>query len=102
MKLVIAVVQVADADACTSALMRAGHQCTRLASAGGFLDRPNATLLVGVDDSGVDSVIHTIRGRARLRAESLSGAGAGRGPGTEVEVGGATVFVADVERVEKL
>ena len=109
MKLVIAVLHTEDADPCTSALMDSGYQCTRIASFGGFLDRGNATLLVGVDDVEVDTVLEILRSNALRRSEALdepppvpTSLGVVRPPRTEVETGGATVFVLSAERVEKL
>lgn len=109
MKVLLAIVQAKDADACVSALLSAGHECTRLASAGGFLDKENATLLVGVADTEVDSAVGLINSKARRRnetVESLVGAADTIGglipPPMEVEVGGATIFVLDVERLERL
>jgi uncharacterized protein YaaQ len=107
MKLLVAVIQPKDADACVAALNRAGFLCTRLASYGGFLDRDNVTLLIGVDAAQVEEVIDILRARAKRRTEVLPGAtreqAAGpASPSLDVEVGGATVFLVDVERYEKL
>lgn len=108
MKLVIAIVQTRDADSCAGALTSAGHACTRLASFGGFLDRDNVTLMVGVDDPQVDAVLEIIRTRVKQRSASLEAApapapvGVVMPPPLDVEVGGATVFVVDVARFERL
>ncbi len=109
MKLVIAVVHPKDADACTDGLTSAGFICTRINSFGGFLDRQNVTLMVGVDTPLVDDVMAVLRRSARRRNETLE---AGSAVGSvssmtvpipmDVEVGGATVFVVDVDRFEKL
>ena len=109
MKLVIAVVQSKDADACTTALTSAGHVCTRFASFGGFLDKDNVTLMIGVDDAQVDSLIEILRSKAKRRSEMLEAAapvpapmGVVLPPPLDVEVGGATLFVIDVARFEKI
>ena len=105
----MAVVQSKDADACIAALNSAGHVCTRFASFGGFLDKDNVTLMIGVDDAEVDTVIEILRGKAKQRSEILAaGVPAPVGivvpppPPLDVEVSGATVFVLDVARFEKL
>lgn len=109
MKLVIAIVHTKDADACTSALTDAGHVCTRFSSYGGFLDKDNATLMIGVDDPHVAPVIEILRSRAKRRNEILEAAlpvpapvGVMMPPPLEVEIGGATVFVVNVDHFEKL
>ena len=109
MKLVIAVVQSKDADACTAALTSAGHVCTRFASFGGFLDKDNVTLMMGVDDGQVDTVIEILRSKAKQRSEIVESGvpvpapmGVMLPPPIDVEISGATLFVVDVARFEKL
>lgn len=107
MKLIIAVVQDQDADETSKALNQAGYRVTRVASTGGFFSMGNTTLLSGVDDTEVDNVI-TILKRTCERRTRLIPAGpnivesaAMMGAFVEVEVGGATVFVLDVEHFEQ-
>ena len=109
MKLVIAVVQDADAEACADALTGAGFVCTRLTTHGAFLDVHNTTLMLGVDDIKVDEVIALLGQHARQRVAALHAAVAMPAPlgpvvssNVEVEVGGATVFVLPMERMERL
>jgi uncharacterized protein YaaQ len=109
MKLIIAVLQLQDVDACADAMTAGGFVCTRIASQGGFLDSTNCTLLCGVDDSDVESVLAIFAKHARRRnqmmADELPLPGAlarAIAPTVDVEVGGATVFVLPLERFEKL
>ncbi|HYA01350.1 MAG TPA: cyclic-di-AMP receptor [Candidatus Binatia bacterium] len=107
MKLVVAIVHAQDADACVTALNAAGFICTRYASFGGFLDHDNVTLLIGVDALQVDEVIDIARRHAKRRNEiaAAGGPASATSPASspiEVEVGGATVFVLDVDRFERL
>jgi uncharacterized protein YaaQ len=109
MKLIVAVMHADDAAECTEALADAGVPTTRLDTHGGFLQRGNATLLCGVAQEQVDHVLEVLRARSKTRTEYLSPAPPLVEPGdlmvpfpVEVEVGGATVFVLDVERFEKL
>jgi uncharacterized protein YaaQ len=104
-----AVVQTKDADACADGLTAAGFVCTRFASQGGFLDNGNCTLMIGVDDAQVEDVIDVLRQRGRRRVELLEAALPFAGvatpmisPAVDVEVGGATVFVVPLDRLEKL
>jgi uncharacterized protein YaaQ len=108
-KLVVAIVHADDAGPCCTALVDAGFDCTRLATSGGFLQKGNATLLVGVDEARVDAVIEVLRTRARGRNEYMNPMPPMAEPAeffvpfpVEVQIGGATVFVLDVARFEKL
>ncbi len=109
MKLVVAIVQGEDAGQSVHALSSAGISVTRLASSGGFLQQGNATLLVGVDDDRVEQVVQLIRDNCRERNRYLTPMPPMVEPGemfmpypVEVQVGGATVFVLDVDRFERL
>ncbi len=109
MKLVLAVVQTQDVEVCSDALTAAGFVCTRFLTQGGFLDSSNCTLMLGIDDVQVDEVLDILRGRAKRRVELIEGGTAMsmgmspvRAPAMDVEVGGATVFVVPLDRLEKL
>ncbi|MGQ9510337.1 MAG: cyclic-di-AMP receptor [Thermaceae bacterium] len=49
MRLILAIVQDADAPGLTKALLEKGFRSTKLASTGGFLREGNTTLLLGVE-----------------------------------------------------
>ncbi|HHV78599.1 MAG TPA: hypothetical protein GXX40_03130 [Firmicutes bacterium] len=109
MKLIIAVVQDTDAGRLLNALMKDGHRATKLASTGGFLREGNTTFLIGTEDDKVDEVLGIIEKTCRSRTQLVTPAtplGGAPGPyasfPVEVLVGGATVFVLNVERFEKL
>jgi uncharacterized protein YaaQ len=108
-RLIIAILHAKDADACVAALNDGGFPCTRLGSFGGFLDRDNVTLMIGVEAAQVDTVVGILRSRAKRRHERLHTAAtpvpAGDPPAplpVDVEVGGATLFVLQVDRFERL
>ena len=107
MKLIIAVVNHDDANAVTQNLTKKGFSSTRLSSAGGFLLAGNATLLIGVEENRVDDVVDIIREHSHSRKQMIptgSEMGINYIPSMpiEVRVGGATVFVVDVDRFERL
>lgn len=107
MKLIMAIVNHDDTHHVTKNLTHAGFQVTRLATTGGFLMAGNTTILVGVDDDKVDSAISIIREFSHSRKQLIpttSELGIGFYPTMpiEVTVGGATVFVLDVDRFEKM
>jgi len=64
MKLVVAVLSNAQADAAVEALLKAGWRVTRLSTTGGLLRQGNTTLMVGVEDNDVERVLETVRQRA--------------------------------------
>jgi uncharacterized protein YaaQ len=61
MKLLVAIVQQDAADQVGGALRDAGHRFTRLSSVGGYLETPNATLILAVDDATVPDVVGVFR-----------------------------------------
>jgi uncharacterized protein YaaQ len=107
MKLILAVVQDQDADRTISALTDADYRVTRVASTGGFFSVGNTTLLSGVQDDQVEPVIailkETCERRTRLipAGPNIIESAAMMGAFVEVEVGGATVFVLDVDHFEQ-
>ena len=110
MKLIFAVVQSHDVEACCDALTAEGFVCTRFATQGGFLENTNSTLMTGVDDDQVEQVLdgpapprQAARRDGRVDASALAGGLLPVvAPPLDVEVGGATVFVVPLDRCEKL
>src|SRR6478735_1635136 len=104
MKLVLAVVQSEDASGLLAQLSNRGFRATRIKTVGGFLREANATVFIGVEEVDVD----TIRESCTTRQQQITAIPAVMEPGefflpypVEVEVGGATIFVLDVERFER-
>jgi uncharacterized protein YaaQ len=108
MKLILAVVQDMDADPAVAALNEGSYKVTKIASTGGFFHKGNATLLCGVDDAKVDAALEILRKVCRQRTHVLPlNVAPGEpmvAPGafTEVPVGGAAVFILNVERFEQV
>lgn len=107
MKLIYAIVNNDDAHAVSNSLMRNNFSATKLASTGGFLMSGNTTFMVCVDEDKVDEVIAIIKEHSHKRKQYVPsaptyGMGSHSSFPVEVSVGGATVFVTDVERFEKL
>lgn len=109
MKLVIAVIHDEDAHKLMEGLTCKGYMATKLASTGGFLKTGNTTFLVGVPAESVDSVLSIIRDNCKtekqltLMSPPIPSAIEGCMPyPVEVTVGGATVFVIDVEQYLKM
>ena len=110
MKLMIVIVQEEDASRCIGNLMDAGFSATRLSTTGGFLRAGNTTLLLGVQDTQVEAAMRVIEQNCSSRRQMTSAAqpiggtaeeNCGGWP-IEVTIGGATVFVLNVEQFVKL
>ncbi len=107
MKLILAIVSNDDSSSVSSALTKENFQVTRLATTGGFLRAGNTTLIVGTEDDKVEKCIEVIGSESRMRTEivpSTASYDIGRYASfpVEVQVGGATIFVIDVEQFRKL
>ena len=105
MKLVIAVINHDDANAVIRNLSQQGFSSTKLATTGGFLMSGNATVLIGVEEEQVQSVINIVREHSHSRTQLIPttteiGYGNYHNMPVEVTIGGATIFVVDVERFE--
>lgn len=104
MKLIFAVINDDDVRSVSDALIEKDIQATRLSSTGGFLKAGNTTLLICLDDEKVEDAIALIHSHCKKRKQLLPTShvsGAFSTYPVEITVGGATVFVTDVERFEK-
>jgi uncharacterized protein YaaQ len=106
MKLVLAIVNKDDSGTVLSALTQEGFTVTKIATTGGFLMSGNTTFLVGVNDGRLDEVIKIIERHSKKRRQMIPSTTYNNNAYTsipvEVTVGGATVFVLNVERYERL
>jgi uncharacterized protein YaaQ len=94
-----------------ASLLREGLSATKIASQGGFLRRGSVTILSGVEDEQVETVLELARRECRSRLEKVA---AHALPvftevnvtqvlePVEVHVGGAAVFILNVERFERM
>ncbi len=109
MKLIVAIVHNEDARALVDAVLARQFRATWLHSSGGFLKQSNATVLVGVEDDQVETVVSIVRDNCHSRTQVISPIPPIMEPGEfylpyplEVEVGGAVVFVLPVDRFERV
>lgn len=109
MKMVMAVIHDEDSHKLVEKLFNAGYSSTKLASTGGLLRTGNTTLFIGVDAEKVDAVIDIIKEtcqtnkRISLINPPTSSVPEGYMPyPIEVTVGGATLFVLDVDQYMKI
>lgn len=106
MKLVLAILNSDDAHAVISSLTRADFNVTKLATTGGFLSAGNVTVLIGLDDARLDAALELIEKYSNSRKQvipSTSDVGMGfySAMPVQVNVGGATVFVLNVDQFVK-
>lgn len=109
MKLIIAVVHDDDADELVEKLVAKKFSSTKLASTGGFLKEGNTTLMIGVEEEKVDQVIDIIKDVCKVRKQTYTtpipptgSAGVFIPYPIDIVVGGATIFVVDIDRFEKV
>ncbi len=109
MKLVYSIVHDEDTPRLMAELNKAGYRVTKLNSSGGFLRSGNTTLMIGVEDENLEDVLDIIRKFSSSRKAAIntnitpSAIGGAYIPyPVEVTIGGATVFVLNVEYFEKM
>ena len=108
MKLIISIVNSDDARGLLDQLVNRGFRATVISTTGGFLREGNTTIFVGTDNEKVDEALRIIRQSSHTRTQYISPLPPIMEPGElytpnpiEVQIGGATVFVLDVERFER-
>ena len=108
-KLVMMIVSDTDADDLMAALVEHGVPATKVGSSGGFLRRGNVTIFTGVPASGVEGVLAIVNEIAPARTELVPvqtlpfvGDSAFATEPIEVRVGGAIVFVLNVEQFQRI
>lgn len=106
MKLVYAIVNDDDTYAVSKALQKRGLRATKLASTGGFLSRGNTTFMICCRDEEVDAVVESCKEHSKKRKQVVLSSELNEGIGgsdpVEVMIGGATIFVTDIERFEQV
>lgn len=109
MKMIVAIVQDEDVDKLVDTLTDASISSTNLPTTGGFLREGNSTLLIGIEEARVDEVIGLIKQECKSRTKITATPMATGWVSSvynpqpiEVPVGGATIFVLDVEQFKKL
>jgi len=105
MKLIIAIIQQDDLKNVLDNLLSRGYRVTKLKSIGGFLEVTNIILFIGVEKEKVEDVLGIINKNCRSREKYvetlpfnlIEGFSSFTLP-LKVTIGGAQVFILDVER----
>lgn len=107
MKLIYAIVSDDDSSVVSRQLTKNGFFATKLATTGGFLMSGNTTFMICTDDEKVPQAIEIIKQNSRKRKQMVPSAdtyslGSYSLFPVEVTIGGATIFVTNVEHFEKV
>ena len=107
MKLILAVVSGDDSSKVARALTKSNFSATKLATTGGFLMSGNTTFIVGTEEDKVDELLDILRKNSKTRKQMVPtsasyGVGMFSSTPIEVQVGGAVVFILDVDQFIKL
>ena len=102
MKLIVAVLRKEDEADTIAELNKKGFFVTELATTGGFLKEKNTTLLIGTDDHKLDAVLAKTVTYAATPMESGNFCPGGNySVPIDTQTGGCTVFVLNMEQLEK-
>lgn len=112
MKLVVIVTHKDKEKELEKELVSKNLPLTRLESRGGFLKQKNSTFLLGVEENKVEEIMEVVKQVCKTKEELVAApAPAIPDPGeaslplngsTKIKVGGATVFVADIDKFMKV
>ena len=108
MKLVIGIINSDDANDLLAEISKASFQATKLSTSGGFLKMGNVTVLVGVEDEKVDEVVDIFKNCCSRRTQMIPATphymvdGFVSSAPVQVTIGGATLFIIDVDKMIKL
>lgn len=94
MKLIIAIIQDDYISNVVKILMENKIRTTKLSSTGGFLKSGNTTLFIGVEDDEIDKVVELIKAQTKTKNIKQGN--------DEVTVGGANLFVMDIDKYVKI
>jgi uncharacterized protein YaaQ len=108
MKLIVAIIQQEDMRELLDHLLSKGYKVTKLKSIGGFLEVSNIVLLIAIENEKLDDVLSIIHERAHSRERyvetlpfNLIEGISGFSLPVKVTVGGAQVFIIDIEKYVK-
>jgi uncharacterized protein YaaQ len=106
-RLIMAVIQEQDRENALSVLSKQGFAVTHLSSTGVFLGRRNLTLLIGLAAGQEEAAVGALSKSCKQRVEYVSTPLEAAAPlplpmPMQVNVGGATIFVFEVDRYEEV
>jgi CPA1 family monovalent cation:H+ antiporter len=100
-RLIAVVIQKSDLENAIGALTKLGFMIAQLPSTGGFLTRANVTLLIGMPEGREEAAVRALKSSCNRRVEylvsPLPNMPEGLATPTQITVGGATIFMFEVE-----
>ncbi len=107
MKLVIAIVNQEDVTPVVQALNQGGYASTQMSSRGSYLVSRNTTFLIGVEHDRLHNIKKKIvqsvhRQERQMPQMPREHYGYPADDDEQITVGGATIFVVDVEQFERV
>lgn len=109
-KLILAILQGDDYNDVVKTLNEKGFAVTILNSSGGFLKKRSYTIMIGLSEDRLDEALSVLEKKAGKRTETVyqssvmtAGMVMGAAPAVPVTLpcGGVTVFVLDMNRMER-
>lgn len=94
MKLIIAIVNDDFINKVVKVLMKNKIRTTKLSSTGGFLKAGNTTLLIGVEDENIESVVDMIKHECKSTKVQEGD--------QEITISGANLFIMDINQYLKI
>jgi len=106
MKMIMVVVPENTAEKVLNALVNAGHTATFVETRGGMLRQSQYSLFIASEDSELEKIISIIKGACHTQVEMKTSSlkiDAQKGKSSfTADLGGAVVFVWDLEKIETL
>ncbi len=111
MKLLVIITPKENTKKLKSELVAGNFSLTKLTSEGGFLEKKNTTFLVGVEDGKIDKVLEIIKKNCETKEKVISApaymthgmeSGMNVDEATKIRIGGATIFIVNIEKMVKI
>lgn len=107
MKLILAIMSNEDANKVQENLNKENFFSTRLTTKGGFLKASNTTFIIGLKKEKVEQVLDILRKHSKTKTQLipnniLNEMSIYAPLSSELTVGGATVFILDIEKFLKI
>ncbi len=100
MKMIMAVTRRDEVERVLQALVAADHTATFVETRGGMLRQAQMTLFIAVQDEDLEAVLSIVEESCRSESEIHQSEEEGRPMPVRPRLGGAVIFVWDVERSE--
>lgn len=110
MKLLVIIIQKEDSKKLEQALISQKFQLTRFEGLGGFLQKKNATYIIGTKDEKVSNILDLVKNNCKSKEEVVSppvaqalglGEVVPQAGATKIKIGGAIVFILPCEKAVK-